>query len=338
MKWLFILCCFLGSVTFSRADEVVRPNFDEFFHTPTVAATEPVLREFECIRSKVDSAHSLIRQPRAWSMIKKFSGRLEKSFQKLGFTDFERALFYSQILAETGGFTHFSETKDFKAGQSPMEQLVADVLDDARFEAKKDAKKSAEFGQCRGRGLVQVSRCDNLISAIHYMNLEERGREPKWLSDWTYKVAGQERRITTTATPEDIKAFESEYRMRFGMDADAYGVLREPRRASMTDVVWQDKTTQKSISSEQLMVNISMAYWRGRCGPVLRNVVTPNRLAEYELCQKFAGGSYLEHAIKCLTYCVRGTTDGWQERLKWMGFAMACVQGGVLRDKAAFQK
>ena len=301
-------------------------------YKPSSRATNPVLAELECIRQFAGPEQAMIRSNKAWRLAEKIAPELESAFNDFKFTGKERALFYSQVLAETGGLTQLSETKNFDDASSGMNQMFSNIVNEPQFGGASGAKASANLGEFRGRGLVQITRCDNIVSTLHFINLRERHRPPVWKSDWKYKVGAEEFQIGSFCTPEQKKAFGADYRQRFGMDANLYNALHEPGRLAMTDAVWQDPISLRKISSERLLVHASMAYWRGRCGRWVDNSLSPEMLNGFDLCKKFAGGSYMDHVSKCLTYCVRGTVDGWQERRRWMDLAQMCARGGVLAN------
>jgi len=291
-------------------------------------SVEAVKQQLKCIRSKAKKGE-LFANPNAEKMIERLAPALENGFYKFKMSPLERALFYSQVIEESGGMLHFTENKDYKnPAKDPLTALFQAAASDEAFKAKKGATHSAQFGDFRGRGLIQVSRCDNYISALHYMNLMNAGKKPEWKPYWEYVVHAkvpEKKKIGTVCSPQEIKAVEAQYRKNYGTELDPYGVFENPMKMAMIDGVLQDSKGKNMIVSEQFMVEASLSFWRGKCNDVVVNTVDRNRLATYEPCREFADKDYNVHASKCITKCVKGRIDGWEKRMRWLEIAWGCL-------------
>ncbi|MBX3021576.1 MAG: hypothetical protein KF799_07855 [Bdellovibrionales bacterium] len=311
----------------AQADSIGKADLGIFPPAPSASAANDVEREFECIRLRTDNNHEMIKQPAALSMIKVLSQAMEDGFKEFNFSLFERAMFYSQAIEESGGFTQMTEAKQFvKAGADPIAHFIMADTNDKHFKAQKGAKVSSKFGSFRGRGIIQISRCDNYFSTIHYLNQMYSGQTPTWKAYWEYGPKGKRQQIEEVCNKADIKAMKDEYLVTQGMSANLYGILDDPSRLAVVKWEIQDPTTKRKIASEKLMVDATMAYWRGRCGQHVDASSDMALLAKFKPCEAYRSKKYLEWAVKCVTRCIKGTTDGWQKRLAWMEKALMCAR------------
>lgn len=271
--------------------------------TPTAtstatAAPNSTLQDLQCIQLNAP-AGSPIKGANATQIFTKLSPMLDQAFNKMGFAPLERALFLSQAIEETGGFTQLSESKSFtNQGDSALGHLASAITNDGLFSQRAGAKSSHEFGVFRGRGLLQISRCDNFFTVVHYLNQYYRGgksEDLRWQSHWEIDEAQTRREIasvqkeirdssnaaklerlrtrmaqlekTKTAntlnevcTPRQIAKMKDQYRERYGMDANLFGLLDDPKRFAQLGMEFTDPVSGKHIDSEQLMVDSSLAY------------------------------------------------------------------------------
>lgn len=305
-------------------------SLDSFFPVPSAQATNNVHRELECIQFRTQDSKELFKSKQASEMIRKLSPEMVEAFKRFNMSGMERAFFYSQMLEESAGMTILAETKNMKAiGYDPMDALIADVANEPAFKERKGATTSNEFGKFRGRGLIQISRCDNYLSIIHYLNQKYSkdkalSTQPEWKGAWEITAKDKTKTLGAVCSPEDIRDFSDWYRTKTKMNPNLYGALEDPRHFSMLDSEFLDPGGKKKISSERFMLDANMAFWRGHCGKLVDNVMSFERIKDFEPCKKFADADYLVHATKCLTKCVKGKTDGWERRLRWLKEAMLC--------------
>lgn len=302
--------------------------FDEFFYKPSADDRTKVQKELKCIQAKTDGGQELIKTPQATQMIKRLSPYLQDGFDRFNMGGFERAFFYSQALEESGAFTMLSERKNMEVvGGDAIGNMIVNDSNDKFFKEKKGAKASREFGVYRGRGLVQISGCDNYISTINYLNQVYNQKEPRWNAYWYITENGNRKVITTTCTEAEKDKLINQYAATHqNMNANLYGAFKDPSRLSMIGGEFTDPLSRKKIDSEKLMVDSSLAFWRGKCGETARYAATKASLDTYAPCAPYANADYLSHAVRCLTKCIRGTDSGWERRLKWMKVALLCAQ------------
>lgn len=307
------------------ADEAVTPSqyIQRGFEDLSV-----VRAELACLQKEGKKGEDLITRPDATAMMNLLSPHLEAGFRKFGLGGRERALFYSQVIEESGAFTTMTESKSYahQPGADPIGQLTVAAIYDRQFAGHKGAKKSKHFGQFRGRGLLQISGCENYLSVIHYLNLMDKGQPPVWRSGWRYQQDGQNISIGTVCSDEDLAKFARQYNDKFRMNADLYGILDNPARLAMVGAQLTDPMSKKTVPSEQVLVESSLAFWRGQCGKTLEHVADPQRLKNYDPCRSYASDDYFDHATKCLTKCVKGSTGDYERRSRWLKTAMACVR------------
>jgi hypothetical protein len=285
--------------------------------------TTSVERELDCIKFQLKDKPSPLTSRPAAEILQQLYEPLEQGFKDFHFTPTERALFYSQVLAETMGFTQLTEAKNFStAGADAIGQVVDGDSNTKFFRGpSKNSKshKSTQMGDFRGRGLLQITGCDNYLSVIHYLNLLYSHKTPYWQTYWI--LGDNDTQITSVCGPNEIKLIKDHY-PSFNKDsktfhADLYGVLSEPRKLASLKESLEDPLTKKHIASEKLMVDASMAYWRGKCDSVVDGINDDPKLLKSSVSQ----------IAQNLTKCVRGsTTAGWKEREEWLKFALGCSQ------------
>lgn len=295
---------------------------------PKTSGNTDVEREVDCIRLQTDGKEPIKTQA-AKNMINVLGRPLEDGFERFKLNTFERALFYSQAIEETGGFTQLTESKTFEnAGASPLGQLAAKAINDEKFKEKKGARASKNFGQFRGHGLFQISRCDNFVSIAHYLNKLYNGdKAPTWKANWEYETSkGEDEQLGSVCTPKQLSEFRAAYAKKYGRDPNIYGVLEQPVRFAMIGSEFVDPVTKRTIDSERFMVDASLAFWRGKCGAVVKAIKSQSSLSAFERCADFKG-AFIDRAVQCLTQCVKGSTEGWERRSAWMKTALLCARG-----------
>jgi hypothetical protein len=289
--------------------------------TPAPKPMAPVRKQLHCIRNKGEKKLDLITHDAAAAIIDKISPHLAKAFEKYKFSPMERALFYSQVIEESGGFTSLTESNNYgnPAGDG-IGNVINATLSDPHFKAKKGATRSKQFGDFRGRGLIQVSRCDNYFSVLHYMRQMREGKTAVWKADWKYPSGKSSKTVGTVCTPADIAGMKAA-----NPGIDPYGVLDNPVKMAMLDGEFRDNNGANPIPSEQFLAEASVAFWRGNCGDTSANASDRTKLEALARCKEYAGGEYSAHASKCMTKCVKGVTEGWEKRERWLKVAMSCL-------------
>jgi hypothetical protein len=364
MNWIFIVAT-LVAVSWADREAKVTPQQEitpqEYIdnnwpHGPSYRPPVDVVRgELNCIRSKA-SPKDDIATPDAAKMIEILAQPLENAFRKFKVSRLERALFYSQALEESGGFTTLNERPVYKNkanADDPIGHLALAALDDVHKVKDKNedraarAKRALQYKEFRGKGLMQLSRCDNYLSVIHYLNQMNAGKTPVWKPYWEYPVSDKilvfkkvvdgktitERKrdlkqISQVCTPEQRKLVAAEYERETGMNANLYGAWDEPQKFAMLGADFTDPLSKKTISSEKFMVESSLAIWRGSCGKAVNVAANSARLKQDPLCADFKDEDYAVHATRCVTNCIRGNikdAKDLEKRQRWLGIAMSCL-------------
>lgn len=301
-----------------------------------------VKEEILCIRNKAAKT-DLIKREDAEQMILALAPAMEEGFKKANISRLERALIYSQAIQETGGFTILNEATGYKTkiGASGIAHLAKAAADDEAFKGVIGSENSRSLGEYRGKGIFQVTGCENYLSLIDYMNQIEAeksgGAKPRWRSGWQYQVGEKieggkkvrDMRPTPTFCPPEIRRpIADEYERRTKMQADLYGAWSAPEKFGMLDAKFTDQLTKEEKASEQFMVDASMAYWRGNCGETVATVSNSQKLMnEKTLCQALRkdGDDYAAYATRCLTKCIKGDTDSSDKRERWLRIAISCL-------------
>ncbi|NJL25651.1 MAG: hypothetical protein HC902_11080 [Calothrix sp. SM1_5_4] len=323
-----LLLALIWSISLAAADTTANggpPNFDALFPRPASDAVNDVQKELECIRDLTANKGELIKSPQSAEMIKHLAPVIQDAFQRFNVKGIERALFYSQALEESGALTVLSEsTKYGIAGRDAIGNVIVSAINDPLYRARPGAKASREFGIYRGRGLIQISRCDNYLSIIHYLNLLYAGRKPEWKAYWEVKGTKGKREIKEVCSKEDVADASAHYRTQYGMNPNLYGAFEDPMRFAMIDGELTDPMSKKTIASEKFMLDATLAYWRGRCGETVDRSADRAALKTYAACSQFQSEDYLTHASKCLTRCIKGSISGWERRMAWLKLALRC--------------
>lgn len=272
----------------------------------------------------------------------------------------ERALFYSQIFVESAFFSHLSETKKFSTSHTDssdpqrlaMSALVHNVNSDSDFKEKVNSRTSNNYGQYRGRGLIQLTGCDNMLSAIHYLNMEYSGKNPEWISHWDIRTNEQikkdridltkkyreslssdeiEKKIQAVAKQNQIgpvcndpqkleKLINSYSESHPGMSLNLFGAVKDPFRFSMPGADFTDEKTKKRITGEKFMVDTTLAYWNGRCGKDIQEFIRSPKSSESVFCPSKSDRQKMndqEIISYCATKCVKGSVGGRGEKGGW---------------------
>lgn len=329
-----ILLTFLAVTAFA-ADKAV--NTDDIFNElvpNTAPAATVVERELECVRLHTDDGREMIKSRAASEMIHRLAPYMEDGFKAFKFSLFEKAAFYAQSIEESGGFTQLAEAGKRKSyareGADPIGHMISIEDNNGLFEQKKGAVKSRQFGVFRGRGLVMISRCDNYLSTAHYLNDLYSGKPPAWKTYWEIKTGKDPKtkkdimeQIGTVCSEKELKAYKDQYLMTYKRNANIYGVLEDPMRFAMIGWELTDPVTKKKMASEKFMVDASIAFWRGKCADHVDHAMDQKKLATFDKCAEFKG-PYMDWAAKCLTKCIKGSTEGWERRAMWMKRALLC--------------
>lgn len=331
---LILLTVVLAIGPYCPADEV-KSGFTEL-ESPLAKtsrhAGNDVEQELLCIRDKTEGKLEFIKQKQALEMIKRLAKPLQAGFKKFGFSSLARAQYYAQAIEESGGFTQLSEAKKFaKAGDDPVGHLIVNHYNDEDFKVNKasaaaTAFASHSYGEFRGRGLIQITGCDNYLSIIHYLNQMYAGQTPHWKAYWDYPAGENKRKqIGAVCTKEQQRRIQAEYWNTQNMNPNLYGAFMEPMNFAAIGMKLKDPVSKKTIDSEEFMVDASLAYWEGRCGERARNATSQEKLAAFAPCDGFKG-EYLDQVSKCLTECIKGNTKGWEKRRAWLKKALVCMR------------
>jgi hypothetical protein len=349
---IFICGCFclapVGAQAESSQDTV--PNVKGAYIPPgyiegrNVPGSNDVEKELRCLRQRLiirNEKNNLLKSDQAGNMIGLLAEPMARSFKKFNMTDpRERAFFYAQIIVESGGFTKLSETTNHTPEKSlsnatPGGAAITQIIEEDRQDPKFHGKSgSAGYGEFRGRGLLQITRCDNYLSVIHYLNLMYRGLPPAWQSGWSYERGGKEVAIAQTCSATDMREMQKEYADEKHMNPNLFGAFEDPLKFGLVGVtLTDDSLPQPKISSAEFMVDTSLAYWKSRCAGIIHNL-DPVSLNRYLPCfgNYYQEGDTAEAlANKCVTQCVKGsgkqeTLRASQERLRYLKDAMACMR------------
>ncbi len=368
----------------AQNSETANGNGLDAFFPKTTPGAGVVQRELECLQGLTRNGiyggrYGVLTSKKASEMIKLLAPILEERFKKFGITQKERPFFYAQMIAESGAMTMLSETKKPTAlGNDSINQLLTAVEGDSDFRPRLGAKTSANWGEHRGKGLMQISRCDNLISVVHYLDQLYSGLDPKWRSYWLIDLCKEEKRrglpqssecrkamgdkakngkyqIAEVCKDIHISTFQREYDGRDlgrvsgrknsgdgeigpGYNTHLYDILKKPYRLGMVGGHFKDPKSKQEISSEQLMVDASLAYWRGKCGKVAADLGV-EKIGNSRWCKEFAEQADGEikndprlssrrdllHATLCISKCVHGSLSDWQRRFELTSRATVCV-------------
>lgn len=309
-----------------------------------VQGKNTVEKELLCIRARMNQKGGihLLRSEASKNMIELLSTGMEASMKKFKMMSAnERAFFYAQIIVETGGFTKLSETTNHSiegslsnasAGSAFITQFIEAHEQNDDF-SNSNNSGSAGYGVYRGRGLIQLTGCDNYLSTIHYLNQFYAGREqPYWRGYWTFENSeGATEQVTATCSRNDLPRIQESYRQlnsTSNYNANLYGAFEDPMRfAQVGATLTNPNNATQTISSVEFMTDAAIAYWRGRCGEYASSL-NAREIGLNMSCRQMRqdGDTWQENANRCLTKCVRGTTNGSEQRLEYLNEALECMQ------------
>lgn len=344
------------------ADEISAAITSEFY---SACQTTKAFRELDCMQKKAEKG-SLFSSCVARENIKMLAPFLQDAFDRANMGPRERSLFYSQILVESSYLTKFAETMDHapracqqgpgnqydkpedcfgykKQDDSAIRDIIAIAEDDTKFVQKKGAKHSKNFGEFRGRGLIQLTRCDNYLSVIDYLNKQYRGqRNPDWQPAWhTEREQRRDNQLGATCEKDELDAMMKRYsEVHQGkMSLNLYNAMENPMnfglpRTDLKDVPSdnypsRDDKLMRSITGEKFMVDAAMAYWRGRCGDAIKNFITNPKQGRSVYCPPGRESMTENEALtKCMTGCIKGigSMESWEKRKHWYERAQECIE------------
>jgi hypothetical protein len=274
-----------------------------------------VLDELTCMQEKDKHTPSMFKSANAKCMIKILAPYMERSLKKIDMGPKQRALFYSQVIVESGAFTHLSESSSFDTSGNPSCDGRRAAGSMGISQLIKNAEGDATQAKFRGRGLIQLTRCDNYISALHYVNLQAKGQSPYWQPYWNATSEPNslfDQQIGAHCTPTQMIAMKTSYRAKFHMPLDPYGLISNPENLVMVGGTLTNRETKSTMEAETLMVDMALAYWRGRCGTLVDKAV-----------RTYKTNAEISQAV---TKCVRGSTESWEERNEWFEIGRQCVK------------
>ncbi|MCB9072703.1 MAG: hypothetical protein H6623_03710 [Bdellovibrionaceae bacterium] len=302
----------------------------------------PIYKVLTCMQKKFDGK-ALFKSEEAKRNVQLLAPFLELAFEREKMSKKERALFLSQAIVESGGFTHFSETKKLTADKGGSEnrttlQLAMDVLAKAANgdllagKAKAGAKHSSQFGQYRGRGMIQLTGCDNYLSALHYLNLKYRNQKPYWQPYWyasEEKQPPKETQVGHVCSDAQLNKIMEIYEKnsQHKMSLNLYDALEDPMRLGWAGATLHDKKLEQDITGEKFMMDIAMAYWKGRCGEGIESILKNPQKTTSSFCPKDRRKMDNDEIIsRCTTQCVKGSQGSWKERNTYFKLAQECSQ------------
>lgn len=280
-----------------------------------------VARELVCLQSAAHDKyghHSLMKEAFTTAMIQVYSQALQNGVDAVQMGPAERAAFYANMIVETKGFTHMSEADTFTdTGIPTMHKNATErcaMMGLVQQLRNQEATRNKPLFP-QGRGLLQITHCDGMIATLHYMRTQE------WRLNWnTVYPIGQ------TCTRDDLKTFALAYQRAFRQELDPMHVLENMNLigAPCTQFISNNGVEK---SSEQMTVDLSLGFWRGKCGKKAYTVLRGNA-DSYCSSTKGSPGQFNADQIasRCLTQCVRGGVDGWEQRHEWFLMAKECNQ------------
>lgn len=337
---ILFLALTVSTVAFAQGDAVVSDEqaIQEVLDLQNSArGMNSVDRELMCLQDKAKQA--LHSSDAAIQMYKLLSPDLMKMFRQNKMGKQERALFYAQMMEETGGLTNMTETDDHRA-------IVPDTVDPNNNTAlvqynqeNKDTVCPAKFGIFCGRGILQVTRCDNYISVLHYLNLEEKRTDdvyqqvvkhkpvmpanPYWKPYWYY--SNGKTQVTENCSQSQIADLKIAYKKETGMELDPYNLLTKEGIKNFSVPGKAIKGSNgKTLFTNKLQIIAAMAIWKGNCGAHVEAMLSDRRRS-FEKCQKLINPSETNgngHKSRCITQCIRGSSGGWEQRHKWFELLM----------------
>lgn len=360
--WIFTFILCYASLLFGDLEITVSPRrAPEPTQEP---ANSLALSQLQCIQRQVTNRAAFIKNGTASANMKQIAPALERAFRKNKFSPAERRHFFAQMLVETAGLTSLSETANLRTdknmenastGSLAMVNLIRTTSMSAPPTDKKlkHNSRSVHFGDFRGRGLIQITGCDNFLSVLHYLNLQYSGSQPQWQTSWyaSEEKATREKpikhlQIGKSCSGENQKKLEEVlriYQKNYNMDLDLYGAVSEPMRFAMVGSEFpqspnhhrrdrsghacKNRPSERCIDSEDFMVDATMAYWRGRCGKYITRSLNGTSSSIPE-CKKIelASDSPALTQVKCITRCIKGDAASSDKRLEWLRLAEQCVK------------
>lgn len=370
VKWIGIFVVLaiavVGSTALATDSDVVRTDMQDFRNALDASffadqQNSAAFKELNCLRAKAPKGHTFAHCS-VEARIKMLAPFMQTAFDREKMGPKERALFYSQILVESSYLTKFAETKDHTldkcddklnkpksaatSGVDSDEMALRDIIsmseDDTKFKEVKGATHSSNFGQFRGRGLIQLTRCDNYLSVLHYLNLQYRGQNPYWQPSWhTGKEQKKSNQLGAVCSQNELEDMMEYYSDKYQkkMSLNLYNAIENPMYFGAPGMDLTDKATKESpaksdklnmsITGEKFMVDVAMAYWKGRCGEDVRKFIVNPQKSKSEWCPKNRKGlSDNEIITQCMTGCIKGkgSLESWEKRNEWFEKAQECTK------------
>mgnify|MGYP003683627695 CR=1 FL=1 len=312
----------------------------------SVAAVQDGLNvtdQLHCI-ADLSEKNSPFRRPLALQNFLLLAPHLKKKFETHQVGPLQRALFYSQIIHESQQFSRLSEVSGSgmnhcwnKLSQQPgnacSNSVTCEILDDLAFREQKPYLE-----KFRGRGLIHLTGCDTYISALHFHNTG------KWRAYWPVDSKPPSNcpsnrcpqgQIGMDCSPENIAEIKTWYRSKYNKELDSVGVLANPSLLSKTCDTVDPRMENKA---NDFIVDSTFAFWKGKCQnhtPKIQEALKiltrlgpiqgMNKANATTRTNQLKGNEQLKSALRIVSVCVNGGTNGLADREKWFLRALQCV-------------